>query len=36
MCYICVDEAVVAVGMVVAAAPWYRVVMDRICSWRRK
>ncbi len=40
MCMICVDEAVVAVGIVVAASPWYRVAWDKIrsldCPWRKK
>lgn len=34
MCMVCVDEALVAVGVVVAAAPWYRTLWQRInCKW---
>ncbi len=36
MCVICVDEAVAVIGVVVAAAPWYKTAWAKfvMCSWR--
>lgn len=37
MCMVYVDEALVAVGIAVAAAPWYRQVWGKVlmaCKWR--
>lgn len=31
MCLLCVDQAVIASGVILAACPWYKTIWTKIC-----